>query len=176
MPDSAQMDEIRLLGCGVKGERCCSFKGSESVWLTVETFEVKWEKAALCRPSSLLRDPIYPLLPAFDYHLSSPASLSFQLNNSQREKCKKKETLKYKGGGRKKTEWTVILLWTMPLSFFFEKKNTLYRLCLLARVIFPLDKKSNGDKDYKKCQSDFHLYGTKWDTKAHLMVSIVHWV
>lgn len=72
----------------------------------------------------------------------------------------------------KKKEWTVILLWTMPLSFF-PRENTLYRLCLLARVIFPLYKKSNGDQDYWKCQSDFHLYGTKWDTKAHLTGFIV---
>lgn len=104
MADSAQMDEIRLLGCEVKGERCCSFKGSESVRLTEETFKVKWEKAALRRPSSLLRDPIYPLLPAFDYQLPNPASLSFQLNNSQREKSKKKETLKYKGVKKKRNE------------------------------------------------------------------------
>lgn len=72
----------------------------------------------------------------------------------------------------KKMEWTVILLWTMPLSFF-SRKNTLYRLCLQARVIFPLDKKSNGDQDHKKCPSDFHLYGPKWDTKAHLTGFIV---
>lgn len=93
--DVTLIDEIG--GTALREQRCCSSLQEAAAHARLWEPQLRLnerKRAGSSRPSFQLQDPIYPLLPAFDYHLSSPASCSFQLNASLGGKCMETVTLR----------------------------------------------------------------------------------